>query len=70
MVYAGVHRDESTPHMYAYVVPLDESTGRLNARRWLGFQGPERDADGLCRHRGRSMAWSAVSRAAGPSMSG
>ena len=22
--------------MYAYVVPLDESTGRLNARRWLG----------------------------------
>ena len=36
VVYAGVHRDESTPHMYAYVVPLDESTGRLNARRWLG----------------------------------
>ena len=36
VVYSGVHRDESTPHMYAYVVPLDESTGRLNARRWLG----------------------------------
>ena len=36
VVYAGVHRDESTPHMYAYVVPLDEGTGRLNARRWLG----------------------------------
>lgn len=36
VVYAGIHRDESTPHMYAYVVPLDESTGRLNARRWLG----------------------------------
>ena len=36
VVYAGVHRDETTPHMYAYVVPLDESTGRLNARRWLG----------------------------------
>jgi hypothetical protein len=36
VVYAGVHRDESTPHMYAYVVPLDEATGRLNARRWLG----------------------------------
>lgn len=34
--YAGLHRDESTPHMYAYVVPLDESTGRLNARKWLG----------------------------------
>ena len=36
VVYAGIHRDETTPHMYAYVVPLDESTGRLNARRWLG----------------------------------
>ena len=36
VVYAGIHRDESTPHMYAYVVPLDESTGRLNARKWLG----------------------------------
>ena len=36
VVYTGVHRDETTPHMYAYVVPLDESTGRLNARRWLG----------------------------------
>ena len=36
VVYAGIHRDESTPHMYAYVVPLDEATGRLNARRWLG----------------------------------
>ena len=40
VVYAGVHRDESTPHMYAYVVPLDESTGRLNARRWLGVPRP------------------------------
>lgn len=33
--YAGVHRDELTPHMYAYVVPLDER-GRLNARAFLG----------------------------------
>ena len=33
--YAGVHRDETTPHMYAYVVPLDER-GRLNARAFLG----------------------------------
>lgn len=40
VVYSGVHRDESTPHMYAYVVPLDESTGRLNARRWLGGAKP------------------------------
>lgn len=36
VVYAGVHRDETTPHMYAYVVPLDSDTGRLNAKKWLG----------------------------------
>lgn len=36
VVYTGIHKDESTPHMYAYVIPLDQSTGRLNARRWLG----------------------------------
>ena len=36
VVYAGIHRDETTPHMYAYVVPLDEATGRLNCRKWLG----------------------------------
>lgn len=36
VVYAGIHRDETTPHMYAYVVPIDASTGRLNAKKWLG----------------------------------
>lgn len=36
VVYAGIHRDETTPHMYAYVVPYDPDTGNLNARRWLG----------------------------------
>ena len=35
VVYAGVHRDETTPHMYAYVVPLDER-GKLNCRSFLG----------------------------------
>ena len=39
VVYTGLHRDEKTPHLYAYVVPLDEATGRLNARKWLG--GPQ-----------------------------
>ncbi|WP_230847182.1 MobV family relaxase [Burkholderia multivorans] len=33
--YAGVHRDESTPHMCAYVVPID-GRGRLNCRAYLG----------------------------------
>lgn len=36
VIYAGIHRDESSPHMYAYVVPVDRETGRLNAKRWLG----------------------------------
>lgn len=36
VVYAGIHRDETTPHLYAYVVPLDPDTGRLNCRRFLG----------------------------------
>ena len=35
VVYAGVHRDETTPHMYAYVVPIDER-GKLNCRAFLG----------------------------------
>ena len=35
VVYAGIHRDETTPHMYAYVVPLDDR-GKLNCRHFLG----------------------------------
>lgn len=35
VVYAGIHRDESTPHMYAYVVPID-ARGKLNCRAFLG----------------------------------
>ena len=43
--YAGVHRDETTPHMYAYVVPLSQERdqegnlvkpGKLNAREFIG----------------------------------
>lgn len=33
--YAGVHRDETTPHMYAYVVPIDRRE-KLNCRAFLG----------------------------------
>jgi hypothetical protein len=33
--YAGIHRDETTPHMYAYVVPRDER-GKLNCRKFYG----------------------------------
>jgi hypothetical protein len=34
LFYAGVHRDETTPHCYAYVVPLKD--GKLNARHYVG----------------------------------
>lgn len=35
VVCAGIHRDETTPHMYAYVVPID-ARGKLNCRAFLG----------------------------------
>lgn len=30
------HNDETTPHIAAYVVPVDPETGNLNARGWTG----------------------------------
>jgi hypothetical protein len=36
VIATTIHRDETTPHLVAYVVPLDENTGRLNAKKWLG----------------------------------
>ena len=35
VITATIHMDETTPHMAAYVVPLDES-GKLNAKKFLG----------------------------------
>lgn len=35
VVYAGIHRDETTPHLSAFVVPLDER-GKLNCRSFFG----------------------------------
>lgn len=34
VIATSIHRDETTPHLVAYVVPLDEKTGRLNAKKW------------------------------------
>jgi len=34
VVYAGIHRDETTPHLYAYAVPIDEK-GKLNCSAFL-----------------------------------
>ena len=35
VLYAGIHRDETTPHMYAYVMPKD-TRGMLNCRAFYG----------------------------------
>lgn len=36
VIATSIHRDETTPHLVAYIVPLDLQTNKLNARRWLG----------------------------------
>lgn len=36
VISAHVHRDETTPHMVVYIVPLDKNTGKLNCKKWLG----------------------------------
>ena len=36
VIAVSIHRDETTPHLIAYVVPVDEATGKLNAKKWLG----------------------------------
>lgn len=35
IVNVGIHFDETTPHLYAYVVPMDQR-GKLNCRAFLG----------------------------------
>ncbi len=35
VIHYGIHRDESTPHLFAYVIPLDPN-GKMNCRHFLG----------------------------------
>lgn len=35
IIYAGIHRDELTPHLYLYALPIDER-GKLNCRSFYG----------------------------------
>lgn len=35
VIATSIHRDETTPHLVAYVVPMD-TTGRLNAKKYIG----------------------------------
>lgn len=36
VIATSIHRDETTPHLVAYVVPLDPETNGLNAKKWTG----------------------------------
>lgn len=36
IITAGIHRDESTPHLYVHVVPMDRNRNKLNCRAFLG----------------------------------
>lgn len=36
IISAGIHRDESTPHLYVHVVPMDRERHKLNCRAFLG----------------------------------
>lgn len=36
VIATSIHRDEMTPHLVAYVVPLDPETHGLNAKKWTG----------------------------------
>lgn len=39
VVSAVVHRDETSPHMHLYVVPVDPEAGTLNAKKLFGGRG-------------------------------
>ena len=39
---SSIHRDETTPHLCAYVIPLDEKN-KLNCRKYLGERNALRD---------------------------
>ncbi|SDY90903.1 MobV family relaxase [Acinetobacter kyonggiensis] len=36
VIATSIHRDETTPHLVAYIVPLDPETKGLNAKKWTG----------------------------------
>lgn len=36
VISTTIHRDETTPHLVAYIVPVDEESGRLNAKKFIG----------------------------------
>lgn len=36
VISSHIHRDETTPHLVAYIVPFDEEKQALNCKKWIG----------------------------------
>ena len=58
VISTHIHRDETTPHLIAYIVPFDEEKKALNCKKWLGnrvlLQQEQTDAAERVNHLGLS----------------
>jgi hypothetical protein len=58
VISTHIHRDETTPHLIAYIVPFDEDKKALNCKKWLGnrvlLQQEQTDAADRVKHLGLS----------------
>ena len=58
VISTHIHRDETTPHLIAYIVPFDEEKQVLNCKKWLGerklLQEEQTDAADRVKHLGLS----------------
>ncbi len=65
VVAAVVHRDEATPHLSAFVVPLTQD-GRLSAKEFIGGRSKMRDDQSTYAESVKNWVLSAASREAVP----
>jgi hypothetical protein len=58
VISTHIHRDETTPHLIAYIVPFDDEKKALNCKKWLGnrtlLQEEQTDAAQIVEHLGLS----------------
>ncbi len=56
VISTHIHRDETTPHLIAYIVPFDEEKQALNCKKWLGdrklLQEEQTEAAEIVKHLG------------------
>ena len=65
VVAAVVHRDEATPHLSAFVVPLTQD-GRLSAKEFIGGRSKMREDQSTYAESVKNWVLSAASREAAP----